>query len=133
YDADGTRTAQVKLLIDKVDERLRLMPAQLTDLETTIEELSEIRNLADEGLRAGGEGRGEGPGLAGLRVEPEDDEMGASPLPAGSGRGCCWIPGINPGMTGLGVAMQCPINCAVIPGLVPGIQCSASPGARCRT
>jgi hypothetical protein len=40
-------------LIDKVDERLGLLRAQLTDLETTIEELSEIRNLADERLRAG--------------------------------------------------------------------------------
>ncbi|WMT89393.1 MerR family DNA-binding protein [Pelagibacterium sp. H642] len=51
YDADGTRTAQVKLLVEKVDERLALLRAQLTDLETTIEELTEIRQLADERLR----------------------------------------------------------------------------------
>lgn len=51
YDADGTRTAQVKLLIEKVDERLKLLAAQLTDLETTIGELTEIRQLADERLR----------------------------------------------------------------------------------
>lgn len=50
YDADGTRTAQVKLLIEKVDERLDLLRAQLADLETTIEELTEIRQLADERL-----------------------------------------------------------------------------------
>tara|TARA_R110002051_G_scaffold35147_4_gene77606 strand:+ start:4197 stop:4637 length:441 start_codon:yes stop_codon:yes gene_type:complete len=53
YDADGTRTAQVKLLIEKVDERLELLRAQLTDLETTITELTEIRQLADERLRNG--------------------------------------------------------------------------------
>ena len=51
YEADGTRTAQVRLLIEKVDERLALLRAQLTDLETTIEELTEIRQLADERLR----------------------------------------------------------------------------------
>lgn len=51
YDADGTRTAQVKLLIEKVDERLKLLRAQLADLETTISELTEIRQLADERLR----------------------------------------------------------------------------------
>lgn len=51
YDADGTRTAQVKLLVEKVDERLALLRAQLTDLETTIKELTEIRQLADERLR----------------------------------------------------------------------------------
>jgi DNA-binding transcriptional MerR regulator len=51
YDADGTRTAQVKLLVEKVDERLDLLRAQLTDLETTISELTEIRQLADDRLR----------------------------------------------------------------------------------
>ena len=53
YDTDGTRTAQVKLLIEKVDERLALLRAQLTDLETTIRELTEIRQLADERLQQG--------------------------------------------------------------------------------
>lgn len=51
YDADSTRTAQVKLLIEKVDERLDLLRGQLADLETTIAELSEIRKLADERLK----------------------------------------------------------------------------------
>lgn len=51
YDADSTRTAQVKLLIEKVDERLDLLRAQLADLETTITELTEIRQLADDRLR----------------------------------------------------------------------------------
>lgn len=51
YDADSTRTAQVKLLIEKVDERLDLLRAQLADLETTISELTEIRQLADDRLR----------------------------------------------------------------------------------
>jgi len=41
----------VKLLIEKVDERLKLLRAQLADLETTISELTEIRQLADERLR----------------------------------------------------------------------------------
>lgn len=48
YDTDNSRTAQVQLLIEKVDERLGLLRSQLTDLETTIAELSEIRALADE-------------------------------------------------------------------------------------
>lgn len=51
YDADETRTAQVRLLIDKVDERLELLRGQLKDLETTITELTQIRDLADERLR----------------------------------------------------------------------------------
>lgn len=48
YDADETRTAQVELLIEKVDERLDLLRQQLSDLEMTIGELSEIRQLAAE-------------------------------------------------------------------------------------
>jgi DNA-binding transcriptional MerR regulator len=50
YDADGTRTAQAKLLVDKVDERLALLRGQLEDLETTITELTEIKKLAEERL-----------------------------------------------------------------------------------
>ncbi len=53
YDADNTRTAQVKLLVDKVDSRLDLLRAQLTDLETTISELSEIKKLANDRLKDG--------------------------------------------------------------------------------
>ena len=53
YDADDTKTAQVTLLVEKVDERLKLLRSQLDDLETTIAELSEIRKLADERLKAG--------------------------------------------------------------------------------
>lgn len=52
YDAEGTRTAQVELLVDKVDERLALLRRQLEDLETTIGELTEIRQLADERLKS---------------------------------------------------------------------------------
>ncbi|GGA58602.1 MerR family transcriptional regulator [Pelagibacterium lentulum] len=48
YDADETRTAQVELLIEKVDERLELLRQQLSDLEMTIGELTEIRQLAAE-------------------------------------------------------------------------------------
>lgn len=48
YDTDDTRTAQVQLLKEKVDERLALLRSQLRDLETTIAELSEIRTLADD-------------------------------------------------------------------------------------
>lgn len=52
YDADETKTAQVKLLVEKVDERLELLRGQLDDLQTTIAELSEIKKLAEERLKA---------------------------------------------------------------------------------
>jgi DNA-binding transcriptional MerR regulator len=52
YDAHS-QTAQVALLVDKVDERLRLLEAQLADLQTTIAELREIRQLAHERLAQG--------------------------------------------------------------------------------
>ena len=52
YEADNTRTAQVTLLVEKVDERLQLLRNQLEDLQTTITELTEIRTLADERLKA---------------------------------------------------------------------------------
>ena len=48
YNADETKLAQVRLLIEKVDDRLAQLRAQLDDLQTTISELSEIRQLADE-------------------------------------------------------------------------------------
>ena len=49
YDAHS-QTAQVGLLVEKVDERLSLLEAQLADLQTTIAELREIRQLAGERL-----------------------------------------------------------------------------------
>jgi len=49
YDAHS-HAAQVSLLVDKVDERLDLLQSQLSDLETTIGELREIRKLAGERL-----------------------------------------------------------------------------------
>ena len=49
YDAQS-QSAQVALLVGKVDERLHLLEAQRADLETTIGELREIRKLADERL-----------------------------------------------------------------------------------
>jgi len=52
YDAHS-QTAQVNLLIQKVDERLDLLERQLVDLQTTITELREIRNLADDRLAQG--------------------------------------------------------------------------------
>jgi DNA-binding transcriptional MerR regulator len=51
YDAQS-QTAQVTLLINKVDERLALLEAQLGDLQTTIGELREIRKLASERMPA---------------------------------------------------------------------------------
>jgi DNA-binding transcriptional MerR regulator len=48
YDAD--RTSQVHLLAGKVSERLASLEQQLTDLQTTIAELREIKQLADERL-----------------------------------------------------------------------------------
>jgi DNA-binding transcriptional MerR regulator len=53
YDAHS-QTAQVALLVDKVDGRLSLLEAQLADLETTIGELREIRQLARERLARAG-------------------------------------------------------------------------------
>ncbi len=47
YDAQS-QTAQVNLLLGKVDERLALLERQKADLETTIAELREIRKLAGE-------------------------------------------------------------------------------------
>ena len=52
YDAD--RTQQVSLLAGKVDERLALLERQRDDLETTIRELREIRQLAQERLQKAG-------------------------------------------------------------------------------
>ncbi len=52
YDAQS-QTAQVSLLVDKVDERLHLLEQQRADLETTIAELQEIRQLADDRLARG--------------------------------------------------------------------------------
>ncbi|WEJ58176.1 MerR family DNA-binding protein [Devosia sp. FJ2-5-3] len=44
YDAD--RNQQVTMLAEKVDERLEILEQQLSDLQTTIAELKEIRKLA---------------------------------------------------------------------------------------
>lgn len=52
YDAD--RSQQVSLLIGKVDERLASLQAQLSDLQTTISELKEIKKLADERVKQAG-------------------------------------------------------------------------------
>lgn len=52
YDAQS-QTKQVKMLVDKVDERLELLEAQKKDLETTITELREIRKLADQQMARG--------------------------------------------------------------------------------
>jgi DNA-binding transcriptional MerR regulator len=53
YDAQS-QTAQVGLLVEMVDQRLALLERQLTDLQTTISELREIRKLAAERLAQGG-------------------------------------------------------------------------------
>lgn len=52
YDAQS-QSAQVSLLIAKVDERLSLLERQKADLETTIDELREIRKLATDRLGQG--------------------------------------------------------------------------------
>ncbi len=48
YDAD--RAQQVNLLAGMVDERIALLERQRDDLETTIRELREIKQLAEERL-----------------------------------------------------------------------------------
>ncbi|MEQ1901673.1 MAG: MerR family DNA-binding transcriptional regulator [Devosia sp.] len=50
YEADRTQTAQVKLLVEKVGQRMAQLELQLADLQTTIGELREIRKLAEERL-----------------------------------------------------------------------------------
>ena len=52
YDAHS-QTAQVNLLIEMVDQRLTLLEGQMTDLQTTISELREIRKLATERVAQG--------------------------------------------------------------------------------
>ncbi len=51
YDADNTQRPQILLLQSKVDERLNLLEMQLQDLEITISELREIRQLAQNQLQ----------------------------------------------------------------------------------
>lgn len=53
YDAHS-QTAQVKLLVEMVDQRLQLLEQQMHDLQTTVSELREIRKLATERLAQGG-------------------------------------------------------------------------------
>jgi DNA-binding transcriptional MerR regulator len=53
YDADRTQTAQVQRLVEMVDKRLLLLENQMTDLETTLGELREIRKLAAERVAHG--------------------------------------------------------------------------------
>lgn len=52
YDAHS-QTAQVAMLTEMVDKRLGLLERQLTDLQTTISELREIRKLATERMAQG--------------------------------------------------------------------------------
>ena len=49
YDAQS-QTAQVSLLVGKVEDRLKLLEGQKHDLETTIAELRDIHQLARERL-----------------------------------------------------------------------------------
>ena len=53
YDAHS-QTAQVALLVDKVDGRLKLLEEQMADLQTTIAELREIGQLARDRLAQSG-------------------------------------------------------------------------------
>jgi DNA-binding transcriptional MerR regulator len=50
YDADRTQKAQVRLLLEMVDQRMAQLDQQLGDLQTTITELREIKKLASERL-----------------------------------------------------------------------------------
>lgn len=50
YDADRTQTAQVEHLLELVGQRIALLEAQARDIETTLAELGEIRQLARERL-----------------------------------------------------------------------------------
>lgn len=50
YEADRTQRAQVNLLVEMVDQRVDMLEQQLADLQTTIDELREIKKLATERL-----------------------------------------------------------------------------------
>jgi DNA-binding transcriptional MerR regulator len=50
YEADRTQRAQVNLLVEMVDQRMQMLEQQLTDLQTTLGELREIKKLAGERL-----------------------------------------------------------------------------------
>lgn len=51
YEVDNGQTTQMSKLIELVDERAAVLTRQMSDLETTLEELKEIKNLAREQLR----------------------------------------------------------------------------------
>ena len=53
YDAHS-QTAQVTLLVEMVDQRLKLLEGQMNDLQTTVSELREIRKLAAERIARAG-------------------------------------------------------------------------------
>jgi DNA-binding transcriptional MerR regulator len=53
YEADRTQTTQVQRLVEMVDKRLALLESQMTDLQTTLGELREIRKLAAERVAHG--------------------------------------------------------------------------------
>ena len=52
YDAQS-QAAQVHLLVEMVDQRPALLEQQMSDLQTTVSELREIRKLASERLTQG--------------------------------------------------------------------------------
>lgn len=54
YEADRTQRAQVSLLLDMVDQRTQMLEQQLSDLQTTLGELREIKKLATERLAQAG-------------------------------------------------------------------------------
>ena len=53
YDA-RSQTAQVHMLLELVDRRLAILRQQMADLDTTLAELTEIRQLASERLAQAG-------------------------------------------------------------------------------
>jgi DNA-binding transcriptional MerR regulator len=50
YEADRTQRQQVSLLVEMVDQRMLMLQQQLSDLQTTLAELGEIKKLAGERL-----------------------------------------------------------------------------------
>lgn len=48
YDADASHSIQQARLIEMIDERMGLLTRQMGDLETTIAELKQLRQLAIE-------------------------------------------------------------------------------------
>jgi DNA-binding transcriptional MerR regulator len=52
YDSNSDHTAQIQLLVNKVENRIKQLTEQQQDIDTTLGELQEIHSLASETLKS---------------------------------------------------------------------------------